>query len=126
MGIYGKATLTSVRYAEFGALLAEARRGALVEAGILGRRVARDSYQRKYATGPAPSTKSTIQYRTDTKHFLFIYVGTLRGVFKEFGTKVRLKRGQQLEEPFLRPGAAAAFAAILPAVAKRAPGRFKL
>ena len=119
--VFASMRMTHSRYAEFRAKLEAAKREALVQAGIEGRRVARDSYHHRYATGPAPSTKQSINYRTDAKNILIIYVGTLRGVFKEYGTKMRKGRGQQKAEPYLRPGMAAAVAAILPAVRRRAP-----
>ena len=119
--VYASMRMTHARYGAFRARLEAAKREALVEARETGRRVARESYHHKYATGPKPSTKQSINYRTDAKNLLLIYVGTLRGVFKEYGTKVRKNRGQQKAEPYLRPGMAAAIAVIIPAVRRRAP-----
>lgn len=124
--VYAKMVMTHSNYRTFKARLDAATREALIEAGGVGRRVARDSYKRKYATGPPPSTKQSINFRTDTKHFVMIYVGTLRGAIKEFGTKVRDKRGRQEAQPFLRPGMSAALATILPAIRRRAPSRRRL
>lgn len=123
--VYAKMTFTHSRYREFAVRLAAAKRAALIEAGMIGRREARARYRRKYATGPG-STKATINYRTDGEHILMIYVGTLRGVFKEYGTKVREQRGKQEAQPYLRPGADAALASIIPNVRRLSPKRASL
>jgi hypothetical protein len=123
--VYAKCTITHTRFREFQSLLQKAGHEALFEAGEIGRAEARSRYTRKYATGPG-STKASINFRFAGEKILMIYVGTLRGVFKEYGTKVREKRGQQEAQPFLRPGAKAAFASLLPGIRKRAPGRTRL
>lgn len=99
-----------------------AKGSALRDAGIVGARVARERYraQRQHSAGRSPTTLQTISWRTDFKHALIIYVGTLRGAIFEFGAS-RANRGVQPPRPYLRPGADAARAAILPLVRERSP-----
>jgi hypothetical protein len=108
--------MTSEHYALFLAELREASGEALAEAGDVGVKVAKANYHAEHTSG---ETKRSIGWRLDGHHFLEIFVGTLRGVFMERGTKIRERRGKQEARPYLRPGLQAAMRVVLPAMRVR-------
>lgn len=122
--MFAKATLVSNRFPEFAAMIREARREALTAAASRARTSARAGYAAHRVTpaGQSPTTLQTINARTDGESGVIVYVGTLRGVMKEYGTKEREgPRGAQEAHPYLRPAADEAREMILPAMAARLP-----